>query len=139
MKRILVPVDGSNTSLRAVRHVVALARDGASVNIVLLHVLPATLQTRSRSRKRAQQLADLTATDRATASAQALLERARLPFRRHVRFGAPADAILDVAKRERCDQIVMGTRGLGAIAGLVLGSVAMKVLQLATVPVTLVK
>jgi nucleotide-binding universal stress UspA family protein len=139
MKRILVPVDGSNTSLRAVRHVVALARDGASVNIVLLHVLPATSQTRSRSRKRAQQLADLTATDGATASAQALLERARLPFRRHVRFGAPADAILDVAKRERCDQIVMGTRGLGAIAGLVLGSVAMKVLQLATVPVTLVK
>jgi nucleotide-binding universal stress UspA family protein len=139
MKRILVPVDGSNTSLRAVRHVAALARGGMPMDVVLLHVLPATSQARSRSRKRAQQLADLAAADRATASAQALLGRARLPFRRHVRFGAPADAILDVAKRERCDQIVMGTRGLGAVAGLVLGSVAMKVLQLATVPITLIK
>jgi nucleotide-binding universal stress UspA family protein len=139
MIRILVPVDGSKPSLRAVKHVIALAKDGMPVDVVLLHVLPAAVQTRSRSRKRAQRLADLEATDNATASAEALLERARLPCRRHVRVGAPADVILDAAKAERCDQIVMGTRGLGAVAGLVLGSVAMKVLQLATVPVTLVK
>jgi nucleotide-binding universal stress UspA family protein len=40
---------------------------------------------------------------------------------------------------ERAESIVMGTRGLGAMAGLVLGSVAMKVVQLARIPVTLVK
>jgi nucleotide-binding universal stress UspA family protein len=37
------------------------------------------------------------------------------------------------------NHIVISTRGLGAVAGLVLGSVAMKVLQLAEIPVTLVK
>jgi nucleotide-binding universal stress UspA family protein len=39
----------------------------------------------------------------------------------------------------RARSLVMGMRGLGAVARLVLGSVSMKVLQLADVPVTLVK
>ncbi|MCJ9712965.1 universal stress protein, partial [Bordetella hinzii] len=40
---------------------------------------------------------------------------------------------------KQCDRIVMGTRGLGAVGGLVLGSVAQKVIHLSPVPVTLVK
>jgi nucleotide-binding universal stress UspA family protein len=82
---------------------------------------------------------DIDAMERATRSAVALLHAARLPHRAYARIGAPADAILKFAKQRRCDQIVMGTRGLGAVAGLVLGSVAMKVIQLADIPVTLVK
>jgi nucleotide-binding universal stress UspA family protein len=44
-----------------------------------------------------------------------------------------------VAEEQRVDGIVMGTRGLGPVKGLVLGSVANKVIHLAEVPVTLVK
>jgi nucleotide-binding universal stress UspA family protein len=43
------------------------------------------------------------------------------------------------AKQKNCDQIVMGTRGLGKVAVFLLGSVAMKVLQLAEIPATSVK
>jgi nucleotide-binding universal stress UspA family protein len=51
----------------------------------------------------------------------------------------PATEIARVAGEARCDQIVMGTRGLGALAGLALGSVATKVLHLVEIPVTLVR
>jgi nucleotide-binding universal stress UspA family protein len=43
------------------------------------------------------------------------------------------------ARERGCDQILMGTRGLGAIGSLLLGSVATKVIHLADVPVLLVK
>jgi nucleotide-binding universal stress UspA family protein len=41
--------------------------------------------------------------------------------------GDPADAILEAAKREKADTIVLGSRGLGDFKGLVLGSVSHKV------------
>jgi nucleotide-binding universal stress UspA family protein len=47
--------------------------------------------------------------------------------------------IAQYAKEKGCDQIVMGTRGLGTVQGLLLGSVATKVIHLANVPVMLVK
>jgi nucleotide-binding universal stress UspA family protein len=51
---------------------------------------------------------------------------------------APA-VIANLARRLRCDAIVMGTRGMTLLGNLVLGSVASKVVHFSTVPVTLVK
>jgi nucleotide-binding universal stress UspA family protein len=56
-----------------------------------------------------------------------------------VRIGAAAEVIVAYAAEQGCDAIVMGTRGMGAVAGVVMGSVAQKVVHLASVPVTLVK
>jgi nucleotide-binding universal stress UspA family protein len=53
--------------------------------------------------------------------------------------GDPARAIIGSVNKSRGDEIVMGTRGLGRIGGLLMGSVATKVVQLAPVPVTLIK
>ncbi len=53
--------------------------------------------------------------------------------------GEPADALLEEAKRVNADLIVMGTRGLGELTALLLGSVSHKVIQLAECPVTTVK
>lgn len=58
---------------------------------------------------------------------------------RHVRIGHPGHEIAACAAEQGCDTIVMGTRGMGAMAGMLLGSVATKVVHLAQVPVTLVK
>jgi nucleotide-binding universal stress UspA family protein len=44
-----------------------------------------------------------------------------------------------VAREKSIDHIVMGARGLGSIQGLLLGSVATKVIHLAEVPITLIK
>ncbi len=55
------------------------------------------------------------------------------------RAGQVAKTVVEVAREQGVDQIVMGTRGLGGIQGLLLGSVATQVIHLADVPVTLIK
>jgi nucleotide-binding universal stress UspA family protein len=52
--------------------------------------------------------------------------------------GPAAEAILRVAEVEGCDLIVMGSRGLGMVQGLLLGSVSYRVLHHATIPVLIV-
>jgi nucleotide-binding universal stress UspA family protein len=56
-----------------------------------------------------------------------------------VKLGDAAPEIARAAARMNCESIVMGSRGMGAVKSLVLGSTAMKVIHLATVPVTIVK
>jgi nucleotide-binding universal stress UspA family protein len=78
---------------------------------------------------------------RAQALNQAIakLEAANISFEIFLRMGATAETIAQVAREKSVDHIVMGTRGLGSIQGLLLGSVAMKVIHLAEVPITLIK
>jgi nucleotide-binding universal stress UspA family protein len=53
--------------------------------------------------------------------------------------GAPAEAILDVAKTRKSDLIVMGSRGLGLLQGALLGSQSQKVVRHAPCPVLIVR
>jgi hypothetical protein len=66
------------------------------------------------------------------------LDAAGVPYVHHISVGDPAEVIAEFAKQKGCDQIVMGTRGLGA-TGLLLGSVTTKLIHLSDVPVLLVK
>jgi nucleotide-binding universal stress UspA family protein len=66
--------------------------------------------------------------------ARAAAEAAGLAFECHVRIGQLGDEIAAC-----CDAIVMGTRGRGAVTGLLLGSVATRVVHVTKLPVTLVK
>lgn len=53
--------------------------------------------------------------------------------------GSPAEAIIEVAKTHNSDLIIMGSRGLGRLAGLVLGSTSQKVVSHAPCPVLIVR
>lgn len=53
-------------------------------------------------------------------------------------WGDPAEAIIEAARREHCDAIVVGRRGRGRLAGLLLGSVSQKVVTLAPCTVIVV-
>jgi nucleotide-binding universal stress UspA family protein len=67
------------------------------------------------------------------------LDKAGLRYTKEVLCGSAASLIAERAKPEEFAGIVMGTRGMGAVKGLLVGSVAHQVVHLAHVPVTLVK
>ncbi|MEZ5562214.1 MAG: universal stress protein [Gammaproteobacteria bacterium] len=70
---------------------------------------------------------------------RAVLAAAGIACDHHIGVGDPGQVIADYARAKRCDEIVMGTHGRGALAGAVMGSVARNVVQLSPVPVVLVK
>jgi nucleotide-binding universal stress UspA family protein len=60
-------------------------------------------------------------------------------IRKEILEGSPAEEIIKVAEIRKCDLIVMGSRGLGKLAGLVLGSQSQKVVSHAPCPVLIVR
>jgi nucleotide-binding universal stress UspA family protein len=142
MAKLLVPVDGSENSLRAVDFVIKKAgwyRE--PVEIHLLNVQPPIVSGNVTMFISQDQLNDYYQEEglKALESARRKLEAAKVPYQHHILVGDPAEMIARFARERGCDQILMGTRGLGAIGSLLLGSVATKVIHLADVPVLLVK
>jgi nucleotide-binding universal stress UspA family protein len=141
--RVLVPVDGSAPANRAVAHAVALLRGRDDPEIVLVNVQgPQTLEVSDISAIMTV-TGDRTAVERqaqrAMRRAMRICEEAGVPFAALTEIGPVADTIARIARRRHADQIVMGTRGRGALGRLFLGSVATRVAQLVSVPVTLIK
>ncbi|MDR2075652.1 MAG: universal stress protein [Desulfovibrio sp.] len=137
-KKILVPVDGSPHAEMACHHAVGLARDGGT-EIILLHCygeLPMTLGGDSRE---AVIAASEKEAGRFLAPCLRYCEENQARCRSIVHNGSPSRTIVRVAKEERCDLIVMGSRGLSEFSGLVMGSVSHRVLEYADIPVLLVK
>jgi len=75
----------------------------------------------------------------ALAAAKKKLDAAGIGYRASVLVGQVAQTIVEHAVKARCDLIVVGTRGHGAAASLLLGSTATKVLHLSKVPVLLAR
>ena len=59
--------------------------------------------------------------------------------RKHVKSGHIARSILEVAEEEGSDRIIMGSRGLGLLKGVLIGSVSQKVIEEAKIPVMVIK
>ncbi len=143
LSKILIPVDGSPASLRAVDFAIEMVAHDPSTSLVLLHVQ----NTRAIELAGASEAMDTEWLREAgsRASAKALkeaigkCEHAGVASEALVRTGQIAEAVGQVAREENVKHIVMGTRGLGGIQGLLLGSVAMQVVHLAEVPITLIK
>ena len=137
--KILVAVDGSIHSYDAVDHVVRLARELRTCEVILVNVQE-TIEFRALALYREEMLAELHENcDAALAGARERLQAAGLTHEERREIGEPAEMIAEIATVEKVDLVVLGTRGLGSIAGLLFGSVAMKVLHLVEMPVTLVK
>jgi nucleotide-binding universal stress UspA family protein len=140
--KILVPVDGSKPSLRAVRLAIAMARSSPRSEILLVNVQnTGTLEFGGLGSSTPVLLRQAVEREGEAAlkPAVALCKAAKLSYHAQIETGPIAETAMRVAKRKRATHIVMGTRGLGGIRNLVLGSVATQIIHLATVPVTLVK
>ena len=138
--RILMAVDGSQSSLRAVRAVIDMARKAGPFELHLLNVSPEMSEESVDVLGREEVDASLAAEAKAVlAHAQRLLNEAGLAYSSHIETGRPSHVIATFSRENACDQIVMGTHGKGTSRSVVVGSVAMRVMALADVPVTVVK
>lgn len=139
--KILLPVDGSEGSVRAARHVAGIAAMVKDLEVHLVNVQPLGDDWMVRRMIKSEELAKMEQewAESAIAPVRAVLGATGVTCVDHVAQGEVAETITRLARELACDQIVMGTRGHGALRDLLLGSVAIKVLHLANVPVTLVK
>jgi nucleotide-binding universal stress UspA family protein len=141
--KFLVPVDGSDSSSHAVEQLVGrLGSFRAPTEIHLLTVQPPVPDGgRVGAVIGRDQLAQYHQEEGMASLRPAMqrLDAAGLKYHHHIVVGDAAEEISRYAKEKGCDQIHMGTRGLGQVSGLVLGSVATRVIQLSPVPVMLVK
>jgi nucleotide-binding universal stress UspA family protein len=135
---ILVPIDGSDCSRRALEYAEKRASSAGGCLLLVLNVQPAIPPSRFVSRSMIAEHQKRCA-DEALKPARRFLSRRKIKSDIRVQIGDPATTIIALAKSKRCSEIVMGNSGLGGIARLLLGSVAAKVIQLAPCPVTVVK
>jgi nucleotide-binding universal stress UspA family protein len=140
MKAILVAVDGSETSDRAVRHALDLLAGGLAAELHFLNVQPnlggaisafvSREQIDSHHREEG---------NKALASAIELAKKAAVPAKVHIGVGRQGEIVSDYVDKLGAGMVVLGTRGHTGLAGVLLGSVAQDVIAHVDVPVILIK
>ncbi|MEE4102668.1 universal stress protein [Pseudomonas viridiflava] len=143
MHKVLVPFDGSDHAMRALGYVIELSADlkkplevhllnvQASPIDYSLYLAPDMIEgVKAGLNNEGKRVLD---------DAIELLTAAGTPFQAHVDLGNVAEQVEAQVQKLCCDVIVMGTRGLSSVTGLLLGSVATRVIHEASVPVTLIK
>ena len=139
--KILLPLDGSEVSLQAVRQVIRLVRQGLQAEVVLANVQePAHLYEMVMAADPALiARASAQAGAKALKAGEALLRHAGIPYATEVAVGDPAHTLIDIVERFACDMVVMGARDKGSLRSALLGSVSNEVLHASGVPVMIVK
>ena len=138
LKKILVPVDGSDYSTRAIDSAIALASmtNGEILAIHCHRPFPVILgepyyqKAIDKIMKKSDELLE---------PYRKILQISGIPFSDRVLEGPAANAICEVAKLEKADIIVMGSRGRNELEGLLLGSCTHRVLSMAPCPVLVVR
>ena len=142
MLTLLIAIDGFRYSDRAVDYVLqraAATREGVRAHLLNVQVPLAGVNVKLFISPESQQ--DYYRDEGMTVLAgprQRLLE-AGIDCEPHIGVGDPGPVIVEYAHSKHCDEVVMGTHGRGFLAGAVLGSVAQKVVHLASMPVVLMK
>lgn len=140
--KILLAYDGSKASIKALGRAVELAKvtPGATLDIVHAYDYPRFFVGEGLAPIPASLNKDIY--DLAVQTTDELKERmehAEVDSRVEMIQGSPAEVILEYAKTNEIDLIVIGSRGLGGIREFVLGSVSHNVVQHAKIPVLVVK
>jgi nucleotide-binding universal stress UspA family protein len=142
MLKILALVDGSEPSSRAVRYLIEMS--AACKEAPDIHLLNVQVPVAPGNLGRHVSRGDLDAYYHdegmaALAPARTLLDKANVRHVVHIGVGEIGETVAKYVNELSVQQIAMGTRGLGPVAGMLLGSVTAKVVQAVDVPVVLVK
>jgi len=135
MLKVLVPVDGGNNSLHAVRHVLHEFKSNPALDIHLLNVQPPFSSYITRFIDEAMVAAEhQEASQKALQPSRQMLDAAGVPYVVHLAVGKKAASITNAARQLQCDHIVMGTARKNSLVRVVENSVTNQVLELTTVP-----
>ncbi len=139
MPRILVGIDGSEACLRALRYAAEVAR-AKNLSLDLVHVLapvllPPTVYEKAIAEIERQERAHA---DRVLTTALADIATMGVTTRRVTTTGNPVETLLSLATDDDVEMIAIGTKGRGAVARVLLGSVADQILHLSPKPVLIV-
>jgi nucleotide-binding universal stress UspA family protein len=141
-KHILVPTDGSKLSVKAAKQAIALAK-ALGARITAFHVVPDVTSTyygeghilRVPPAAEQAELAQREAS-RCLSAIEVEAEVEKVPCDAfHTISDSPFEAIIDAAKKKKCDLIVMASHGRRGLSALVLGSETHKVLVHSKIPV----
>ena len=142
-KKILVPVDGSIHSHKALSHAIVLAHFFAA-EIGILYVSVLSQQVPLYDQVKGLKIPPNASTDPLNFAKAILAEAIKqvpegILVHTHNEFGEPRLLITDFAAQHEYDVIIIGSRGLGTISGLLLGSVSTYVVQHSPCPVLVIK
>ena len=141
-KRILIATDGSEKSSLAAQAGIDLAKAlGAEVlalNVINEVVIASAVRQLGSDRKEVEDKL-MASGKKAVDSLKKMGDAAGVKVDSIVRMGSPANMVIDVARNEGADLIVMGSHGESGASKLLIGSVVQKVLYWATIPVLVVR
>ncbi|WAI00681.1 universal stress protein [Methanogenium organophilum] len=137
--KILLATDGSENARRAADEAAGLARELSS-HVILVYIIN-TPPSQSRMAKANFDVHSLLEEDARSEIKDTIqiFEKEDLPYTLKVAIGDPAAEIIEIAEKEKTDMIVIGSRGLGTIKGVFMGSVSQRVAHHASCPVMIVK
>ena len=137
IKKILIPLDGSKTSFKGLEMAIYIARQ-CEATITGIHVVPiyprnlGDAMTPIRDRL-------LTDTNKFLNKARVISAQNGIVFNRKIIYGDAKNEISDFARDNKIDLIVIGSRGLGSVKEMFLGSVSNATVHKSHVPVLVVR
>lgn len=140
MKRIFAAVDGSEHALKAAQLAAQMAGK-VGARLTLVHVVVPVVLPADAPAQATNDIMTMVEHDAERMLAQAAKRVAveGVPIDTRVLHGVPGEAIAEVANAEKIDLVIVGSRGLGVVKRVLLGSVADRVLHLCSQPVLVVR
>ena len=144
LKKVLVLVDGTENSLRALRYSIDLCKLSAGELIAMTTVktdmkvtaeaAPLDQELRTQANNEAVKTGN-----KVLGAAKAVLDGSGVQVQYVLEFGSPAATAMKAVEKFNCDTVVVGSRGLGTLQGILSDSVSKKLEQEAHVPVIVIK
>lgn len=140
--KILLPIDGSKSSLNAAKYVVKMAKNSRSPVSVTLVSVHDDLGLGHVKQFVAKSVVDdylREVSEKELKAAQKVLDSARVKHNMAIKRGHIAEEIIALANKDKVDMIVMGSKGRSGFIDALMGSVAQRISSLAKQPVLLIK
>ena len=140
--KLLLPIDGSKSSLNAAKYVAKMAKNSRSpvtVTLVSVHDDAGLGHVKQFVAKSVVDEYLREVSEKELKAAQKVLDSARIKHSMVIKRGHIAEEIIALANKDKVDMIVMGSKGRSGFIDALMGSVAQRISSLAKQPVLLIK